>query len=1123
VAVLEFGILGPLEVRADGHPVALGGARPRAVFAVLALHANQPVSAERLAVALWGEDAPPSAVKTVQVYVARLRKALDDPDALVTTPAGYRLRVRPGELDAEHFERLVADGREALLAGHAEDAAVSLRQALELWRGPPLAELASAPFAPAEIARLEELRLRAAELAIDADLAAGRHAELIGELDALVAANPLRERLHAQRLLALYRANRQSEALAAYREARAELVEQIGVEPGAELQRLHEQILAHDPALELEPVARGGKDLLPLPELLGQVSERAFVGRSPSLHVARKRWVDAVGGRCSVVLVSGEPGIGKTALAARVAKEVSAEGAVVLYGMCDEQSVVPYQPFAEALRFYCQQRPSLISSPSTRYDIAEAGLLVPELRSLERRRAPSELAGPDSERYILFDAVTAIFDHAARHRPLLLVIDDLHWADRSTLLLLRHVVRHLAGRRMLLLGTHRADAPAHLERLAADLTRQENASRIELHGLDEGESAELITGYTGRVPSSDTLRQWHERTDGHPFFMHEMLRGADLNALDLPPEGDSPRGVNELIGQRLERLDTQVVKTLATAAVIGREFSFAVLEAVAGGATDETLTALEHAIAAGLVNEVPSRVDRFTFSHALVRDSLYRHHTRSRRARLHRQIALALDADTAATSAELAYHFFEARAVVASDRVVRACVDAAGSAAAAMAYHEAVRYYRQALDLLEPAGPGADSQRCDLLLELGTLQWRAGEPGAEESFASASASARARGDARQLALAALAGRHHETGFRDEPRIALLQEALAALPDRDSVLRVRVLARLTENLHFAAAEAHALELSSSALESARRLADPEAIVAALLARHAAYLHAAHVRERIEVLAELDELAADTGHRDLSAHALQWRIYALFELGDVAGAALALERLSGIAAEIREPRYDYISRAWKVAFALLNGTADDAERLAADAYALAPHVQGIDANALIAGQLFFVRRAQNRLEEIVPAIESFVATNPLATWRAGLTLALAETGRLDDARRSWDLSTRAGLEAIPRDMWWLTTTALLSEAACRLGDATRAALLYEMLSPYAGLSAQLVFTVHLGPVERYLGLLAAAIGEHDRAALHLSSALRRCTVAGLHGLEADVRSELERLGAGHCLLD
>src|SRR5829696_8080191 len=250
---MQFGILGPLEVRADGRMVPLGGAKPRAVLAVLALHANQPVSAERLAVALWGEDAPPSAAKTVQVYVARLRKALDDPGVLVTTPAGYCLRVGPGELDAERFERQVADGRRALAAGRGEDAAAEVRAALELWRGPPLAGLASTPFAPAEIARLEEQHLAALEVRVEADLAAGRHAELVGELQQLTTQHPWRERLHAQLMLALYRSGRQGDALEAYRDAREVLVEQLGVEPGAELHDLHEAILAHDPGIDVPP------------------------------------------------------------------------------------------------------------------------------------------------------------------------------------------------------------------------------------------------------------------------------------------------------------------------------------------------------------------------------------------------------------------------------------------------------------------------------------------------------------------------------------------------------------------------------------------------------------------------------------------------------------------------------------------------------------------------------------------------------------------------------------------------------------------------------------------------------------------------------------------------------
>ena len=314
---MEFGILGPLEVRADGRAVPLGGAKPRAVLAVLALHANQPVSAEHLAVALWGEEAPPSAVKTVQVYVARLRKALDDPDVLVTTPAGYCLRVRPGELDAERFERQVSDGREALAAGRGEHAAGALRDALELWRGPPLAELASTPFAPAEIARLEEQHLAALELRVEADLAAGRHAELVGELQQLSIRHPWRERLHAQLMLALFRSGRQADALEAHRHAREVLVEQLGIEPAAELHELQKAILAHDPAIDAPaaPPSLPGVRVLPAPP-------NRTVGRGHELAAIGERLQT---GSVRLLTLTGPGGVGKTRLALEAARTVAAD------------------------------------------------------------------------------------------------------------------------------------------------------------------------------------------------------------------------------------------------------------------------------------------------------------------------------------------------------------------------------------------------------------------------------------------------------------------------------------------------------------------------------------------------------------------------------------------------------------------------------------------------------------------------------------------------------------------------------------------------------------------------------------------------------------------------------
>jgi WD40 repeat protein/DNA-binding SARP family transcriptional activator len=320
---MEFRILGPLEVDGEFGAVALGGIKPRAVLAVLLLHPNQPVSAERLALALWGEDAPAGATRTVQVHVSRLRKALGDPEAVATTPAGYRLRVRPDELDAERFGRGVEAGRRALGAGLPEQAAALLREALELWRGPPLAELEFERFAQAEIARLEEQRLAALEARVEADLGAGRHAPLVSELRQLLAEHPARERLAAQLMLALYRSGRQAEALQVYREARRGLVDEAGIEPGPELQRLHEAVLDQDPSLELQaPVSD-------LPRELDAGSAPPLVGRDVELARLREHWEAARIGAGRLVTVCGAEGMGTTRLAAELAGEVHRAGGVV--------------------------------------------------------------------------------------------------------------------------------------------------------------------------------------------------------------------------------------------------------------------------------------------------------------------------------------------------------------------------------------------------------------------------------------------------------------------------------------------------------------------------------------------------------------------------------------------------------------------------------------------------------------------------------------------------------------------------------------------------------------------------------------------------------------------------
>ncbi len=355
---MHFRILGPLEVVDGDCSVDVGGAKRRSLFAALLIHANTVVSADRLIDCLWEEEPPPTARKALQVYVARLRKALG-PTRVLTKGPGYMLRVEPGELDRERFERLVEQGGPE-----------GLREALALWRGPPLADVADRRFARAEIGRLEELRAAAVETRIQCDLAEGRHQELVGELEALVAEHPARERLRGQLMLALYRSGRQAEALEAYQDVRRTLVEELGIEPSRELRELHQAILNQEVSLDLvgEEVAASGP---------------VFVGRRRELAALLGDLDETFAGRGRLALVGGEPGIGNTRLAEELAGRARKRGGLVLVGHGWEAGGAPrYWPWVQALRAYVRETEPHALRGKLGAGAADLAQLLPELREL---------------------------------------------------------------------------------------------------------------------------------------------------------------------------------------------------------------------------------------------------------------------------------------------------------------------------------------------------------------------------------------------------------------------------------------------------------------------------------------------------------------------------------------------------------------------------------------------------------------------------------------------------------------------------------------------------------------------------------------------------------------------
>ncbi len=748
--MIQFCVLGPFEVLLNGQPLDLGPRKQRAVLAALTIEANRVVSLDRLIDELWGEEPPAQAIGTLQAYVSNLRRVLepgrtprDPPKVLVTQNPGYVLRVPQGSLDSAQFEAAAAEGRRLLAESSPAAARGRLDEALHLWRGSALADFAFESFAQAEAARLDELRLVAQEDRFQADLDLGAHDAVVPHLEAAVAAHPLRERLIGMLMVALYRAGRQAGALAAYQTARNRLVEELGIDPGPALRRLESDILGQAPSLDWHRAgtAAGIEDRTPCsveplqkaveaPENhtpAGPQTEAPIVGRRRELVRLVAGLERAEAGRGGAVLVQGEPGIGKTRLVRELISRAADRGIPWAWGGSIEGGGTPaYWPWVEVIRSLVSQ-PNRVSLTPSGPGMAELAQVVPEIQAIAGPLEAPPALDPETARLRLFEAMAGLLGEASVKQPLVVVLDDLQWADGASFQLLSYLAPRLKDSRLLILGTYRPAeiGPGHpLRDCLATLSRHQVADRVELEGLSELEVADLIEAATGTSVAGQTVAAVRTRTEGNPFFVTELARllasEHDLG-VSTGLARAVPAGVRDVVRRRLRRLPEETMAVLSLAAVDGRDFELRVLEAAAELDSERTLELVEAALMSGLVLEHPDAVGRFRFSHDLVRETILEELTASRRARLHARVGEAIDAtygDDPGRALELANHFFQAAPAVGAQRAIPLALTAAEVAYSRLAYEQAEEQLFRALDLLRNVRAGEERDRRELQVQL---------------------------------------------------------------------------------------------------------------------------------------------------------------------------------------------------------------------------------------------------------------------------------------------------------------------------------------------------------------------------------------------------------------------
>jgi tetratricopeptide (TPR) repeat protein len=837
-----------------------------------------------------------------------------------------------------------------------------------------------------------------------------------------------------------------------------------------------------------------------------------FVGRAADLDELRRRVDDAVAGAGSVLLVAGEAGIGKTRLAEEAAAYAEAAGAGVRRGAGWEGGGAPaYWPWIQIVRAHAAHRDLGELARELGAGAPDILRLTPELADDGSLRAPAP-DEPDGEhaRFRMFDAMASFLRRAGGVQPLVVLLDDLHWADTASLLLLRFCIREARDARLLVLGTFRdveVEPSSDTWRALAEL--QHDAPTLRIGGLSPDEVRELLAPAIGPHEAQRLAADVHRRSGGNPLFVRELGR---LLA-GRPPEGlgsaaHVPDSIRAVLDRRLFKLPPECLEVLRIAAAAGEEFRADILVDACGRTRTETLELLDHAVRARLLVVRDVVGTRFAFTHALVRDALYEQLPLAERAVVHRRIGEALERAPGADPplGELAHHFLRADPPRGADYAERA----GRRSLEQLAYEDAATHFARALEALHEPD---DERRTRLWLALGEARLRAGDAAeAATAFEAAAALARHNGRPDLLAETALAFGSGLSGFEvrllDRAQIDLLEEALRSLDAGDSSLRAWTMARLSIALTFAESEDRRRDLAAEAIDMARRLDDPRALAYALAAHCDAIAGPDQSQRRLEQSSEMVRLSIGTADRVQELLGRRHRLIALLELGDVPAVDAEIEAFETTARSVREPLYLWYVPMWRGMRALMDGRAGECDALTAEMLRVGERAHSDNAVLLAEVLRWNMLRAVGRVREAADVLREQLKLTPGIYGEPFWLGLIAPAEFPEEAKTALARLAPSAFAELPRDAVWLGCMSGVVDACNVVRDTSAAQTAYDLLLPYhAQFSLDGTATACYGSVSRDLGLLAGVLGRFEDAARHFEDALAANRRAGATALVAE----------------